>query len=228
MIFTLLSMGLFLVVITVLIAWLVLLICTSAIIFAQISLSLILAFVLSQCNLVLVPGGGFLNYLAFAVIILTVVFGVTTLFPRVGTALNFLCTILVSNVSVYIMCIMFGGIISAIVKSDFELNLGYELLVKFICAGMAIYGMVSQSRAPYDSSKYIIVRAIERFVASIMYAVGLLFLFISLGGNWHLHALVGILLFIVFVVGAYIADVRLFGKGIFHLNDNGQGNIMPK
>lgn len=227
MIGTVILLGFLLAALAVLVASVVIFICTSAIVFSRITLSLMVALVMTQNGMELVPGGGFLNYVACVIIVLAVVYFISTLFPRVDVALNFLSTVLISTVVVYIVTVICGTLISAIAGKTFAFTTGYEILIKAISTGAAVFGLITLSnRASYDSPKTKIAQVLERLVASLIYGAALIFLFVSLNHNWELNGIIGIALFLVFTVVAYIADIRLFGKDVLGLNE--EEHTMPR
>ena len=200
--------------------------CASAIIFSRVAFSLAAAFVVSQGSIMLVASSGFLNYIAWTLVIMGIVYGLST-FPRVDMALKFLCTILLSVVLVFLVVTMFGGIIAAIAKKEFVFSTAYEILVKVICTLFAFGSMLVHKKPHYDSPDNLLMCNLERGLASLMYGFAVTFLFMSVGGNWNLSGFFAFLILIASTVAAFIADIRLAGKDILGLETHDEV-VMPK
>lgn len=200
--------------------------CASAIIFSRVAFSLAAALVVSQGDIMLVASSGFLNYVAWVLVIMGIVYALSTL-PRVDMALKFLCTILLSVVLIYLVIELFGGIIAAIAKTEFVFSAAYEILVKIICTIFAFVSMILFKKPHYDTPKNPIMYNLERGLASVMYGFAITFLFASVGGNWDLSPIMALLVLIISSVAAFIADIRLAGKDILGIESPDE-IIMPK
>ena len=112
--------------IALLVVYVVGILCASAVIFSRVAFSLVAAFVISEGDIMLVASSGFLNYLAWALVIMGAVYALSTL-PRVDMALKFLCTILLSVVLAFLVVSLFGSIIASIAKTEFVFSTAYGL-----------------------------------------------------------------------------------------------------
>lgn len=200
--------------------------CAGAIIFSRVAFSLAVALVASQAGMTLVPGGGFLNYVAWAIVVFGIVYLLSTL-PRVDMALKFLCTILLSVVIIYVVVSLFGSIIAAIAKTEFAFTTLFEIIVKVICLLFSFVAMFIGKKPHYDSPSNPIMYTLERVLASLMYGFAITFLFLSLQGNWELPILVMLLILVVSTVAAFVADIFLQGKDILGMNEKKEVS-MPK
>ena len=200
--------------------------CAGAVIFSRVSFSLAAAFILSQGRMTLVASSGFLNYVAWALVVMGVVYFISTL-PRVDMALKFLCTILLSVVMVYLALQLFGNIIAAIVKTKFVFSAPFEILVKVICILFAVFYMLVEKKPHYDCPENPILYNLERALASLMYGLAIAFLCFSIEGNWNIPAAVGIFVLVAGTVAAFIADVYLAGKDVLGL-DYSSETVVPK
>jgi hypothetical protein len=174
----------------------------------------------------LVPGSGFLNYVAWVIVILGIVYLLSTL-PRVDMALKFLCTILLSVVIIELVVSLFGNIIAAIAKTEFAFTTLFEIVVKVICLLFSFVAMLVGKKPHYDSPSNPIMYTLERVLASLMYGFASTFLFLSLQGNWELPILVMLLILVISTVAAFVADVFLQGKDILGLEERKKVS-MPK
>lgn len=190
--------------------------CASAVVFSRVAFSLAAALVISQGDIMLVANNGFLNYVAWALVVMGVVYFLSTL-PRVDMALKFLCTILLSVVIVEIAIMLLGSIIAAIAKTEFVFSTLYEILVKIVCTLFSLVYMIVGKKPHYDSPTNPIMYNLERGLASLLYGFAITFLFISVGGNWDLPILVSLLILVISTIAAFIADIYLAGKDIFGL-----------
>lgn len=212
--------------IALVVVYAVAILCASAVIFSRVAFSLAAAFVISQGDIMLVASSGFLNYVAWALVIMGIVYALSTL-PRVDMALKFLCTILLSVVLAFLVVSLFGSIIASIAKTEFVFSTAYEILVKIICTLFSFVSMILIKKPHYDSPKKPIMYNLERGLASLLYGVAITFLFLSLGGNWDLSGILALLVLIVSTAAAFIVDVRLAGKDILGLESSDEV-VMPK
>ena len=95
-------------------------IATRAVLFGRATFSLCIAIVLNQEH-ILVPGGGFLNFVAWAMIVFGCVY-LLCLLPRVDIALHFSCTFVVSLVVAMAVCTLISGFLF----KEFETTLAAE------------------------------------------------------------------------------------------------------
>lgn len=200
--------------------------CASAVVFSRVAFSLAAALVISQGDIMLVANNGFLNYVAWALVVMGIVYFLSTL-PRVDMALKFLCTILLSVVIVEIAIMLLGSIIAAIAKTEFAFSTLYEILVKIVCTLFSLVYMFVGKKPHYDSPTSPIMYNLERGLASLLYSVAITFLFISMNGNWELPGLAILLVLAGSAIAAFIADIRLAGKDIFGLEKKDEVS-MPK
>ena len=176
-------------------AYLVFLLVTSAIAFARVAFGLAAALIVTQSSgLVLVPDNGFLNYVAWAVICLGVIFLLSSL-PQVDLALRFACTTMISVLLVFIVVYMFGGLFSSMAGQTFAINAFYEILIKVICVGLAVWAMLSQNKKAYDAPTNPLIRLAERVVASLLFGFAISFLAGSINNNWPLPEIAALLVF---------------------------------
>ena len=209
------------------VAYAVIILTSSAIVFSRVACALLAALMVSQGNIILVANSGFLNYVAWAVICLGIVYLLSTL-PRVDMALRFLCTILMSVVIIEIVVMLLGSIIAAILGEEFQMTAIYEILVKIVCVLFSVGSLIVQGKkASYDSPTNPLMNKLERLLASFMYGVSVTFLCISIGGNWELPVLVLLLVLVGSTAAAFVADIHLAGKDIFGLEEKEEVS-MPK
>lgn len=212
--------------IALLIVYLIAIFCASAILFSRVAFSLVVAFLVSQGDIMLVASSGGLNYIAWAMVVMGIVY-LLSMLPRVDMALKFFCNILLSVVLIEVVIVLFGSIIAAVLKTEFVFSTAYEVLIKIICTLFSLVYMYVGKKPHYDSPKNFILYNLERVLASLLYGTAITFLFVSLNQNWELPILVILLLWIVGTVGAFVADIYLAGKDIFGLEES-EEITMPK
>ena len=200
--------------------------CASAVVFSRVAFSLVAALVVSQGDIMLVASSGFLNYVAWALAIMGIVYALSTL-PRVDMALKFLCTILLSVVLAYLVVELFGSIIAGIADTEFTFSTAYEVLVKIICVLFSFVSMIVFKKPHYDAPKNPIMYNLERGLASLLYGISFTFLCMSLNGNWKLATFPTLLILVVSTAAAFVADIYLAGKDILGLESSDE-IIMPK
>ena len=195
----------------------IVLLSTGAVVFSRIALALLFALIGVQNGLVLVATSGFLNYVAWLVIALGGIYLLSTL-PRVGHALKFFSTILASIFAINLTVMLFGGVISALLRRDFQVPILLELGITLVCAVVSGIALLAQEkRADYDLPKNPILNILERGLASVLYGLSAVILCSSTHGNWALPGIVSLLVLIVGTAGAYVADIYLRDKDIFGL-----------
>lgn len=212
--------------IAVAIVCVVAMLCASAILFSRVAFSLAVALIMSQGEVMLVASNGFLNFVAWALVVMGIVYFLAMM-PRVDMALKFLCTILLSVVIVCVVIQMCGGIIAAIAKTEFKFSSAYEILVKIVCCLFSAVYMVVGKKPSYDSPSNKLLNILERLLASVIYGVAVTFLTLSFGGNWESSILLTLLTFVVSTVAAYVADICLAGKDVLGLESSDEV-VMPK
>ena len=196
---------LLLAVIALVVAYLVFLLVTSAIVFARVAFGLAMALMLQQTSgLLLVPGSGFLNYVAWAVICLGLIFLLSSL-PQVDLALRFSCTVIVSVFLVFFVSYLFGGLFSSIAGKTFTISTLFEIVIKLVCLGLAVWAMLFQNKKSYDAPKNPLIRLAERVLASLVFGLAITFLFPSLNNNWPLSDIVLLLIFAGSSVAVFFA-----------------------
>lgn len=183
---------------------------TSAIAFARVAFGLLAALVLTQSvRFQLVPDNGFLNYVAWAIIALGLIFLLSAL-PRVDVALRFFSTILMSELSIMIVLSLMGGLIGSIIGKDFAVTTVYELVIKGLCLILSAIAIFLQVRkSPYDPPDNILLRLTERVLASLIFGGAIAFLCGSLHNNWRTSDLMLILAFAGSSVAAFVFIPRL-------------------
>ncbi len=197
----------------------IVLLSTGAVVFSRIALALLFALIGVQNGPMLVASSGFLNYVAWLVIALAAIYLLSTL-PRVGHALKFFSTALASIFAINIVVMIFGGVISALLRRDFQVPILLELGITLVCAVVSGIALLAQEkRADYDLPKNPILNILERGLASVLYGLSAVLLSNSAHGNWSLPALISLLVFVVATIGAYVADLFLRGKDIFGLEE---------
>ena len=200
--------------------------CASAVIFSRVAFSLAAALEISRSNIVLVANNEFLNYVAWALVVMGVVYFLSTL-PRVDMALKFFCTILLSVVVVELVIMLLGSIIAAIAKTEFVFSTLYEILVKIVCTLFSLAYMLVGKKPHYDSPTNLIMYNLERGLASLLYGLAITFLFISISANWKLPGFILLLVLVISTIAAFIADIYLAGKDILGLESKEEVS-MPK
>ena len=175
----------------------VILFTSGAILFSRVACALLAALVASQGDLVLVADSGFLNYVAWASVCIGVIY-LFTLLPRVDMALRFFCTIFMSVFLIEVLVTMCGGIFAAIKGSEFQLTGPWEILIKAVCLLFSLGSMIIQGkRTVYEHATGKLMDLLERLGAAVLYGVSILFLSVSLTGNWEIPEAVGLLIFLV-------------------------------
>lgn len=224
---TILFLCLLMVILACTIAYLVILFVSSTIVYSRVAFSLLMALVTSQSDLKLVENSGFLNFVAWTFIFLGIIYLLANL-PRVDQAMRFFCTIFMSVMVIYIVAMIFGSIIAAIMGSEFRINALYEILIKIVCLLFALGAMLSDERsAEYNSPKNVILCHAERLLASTMYGFSATFLCWSIADNWYYSGVISVLVIIVGTVGAFFADIYLRDKDILGLKKEKEVE-MPK
>lgn len=184
---------------------------TNAIIFARATLALCVALLLSQGDCILVPDQGFLNFLAWALIVFGAIYFLAIL-PRVDTAIQFLCTMIVS----LIITVLAGWLIGSIFVKDFEMTALYEIVIKVVCIGMSVFGVYLRGKKlASESSSHLLVRFFDRFLASALYSCAIFLAFLPLHNQWDFPLGAQWAVLIVGVVGTYVADIFLANKLLF-------------
>ena len=186
---------------------------------SRVTFSLLAALALHQNSVTLVADSGFLNYMAWAIIVLLAVY-LLAMLPRVDLAMKFFCNILISVFMVFFVITLFGGVISSIRGEDFALNLGWELLIKVICLGFSVYSLLTQKRkASYEATKNGFLLLLERVFAALMYSTALAFLTLSISGSYNVSSGLLIAIWAVATVAAFLADLKLTKIGFFERQD---------
>ncbi len=220
-------LALILLTIACLVTALVIFLTTSAIVFSRVAFALLAALLASQGNLVLVPGGGFLNYVAWAALFFGLVY-LLSMLPRVDKALKFFCTILMSSLIIEITVMLLGGIIVAIQGEEFEMTVFFQILIKVVCTVFAAIALIAQTKkAPYDYPTKAFTNLMDRTLASLMYGVSAAFLSISLHNSWPLPGVVAVIILLGVAAAAYVADIYLAGKNLFG-SEEPKEVVMPK
>ena len=202
---------------------LVLLLATSAILFAKGAFALLAAWIISQQNLDLVPNSGFLNFLAWAIICFFVIYFLSIL-PRVDIALRFSSTFLISLFITYLAAMIIGSIFI----KDFKMTVLYEAIIKIICIGISAFGIYLQGKKfESESSSNPIVLNLDRLLASLVYGFSLLFLFVSLSGSLNISITAQYIIVAVVAVVTFIADI-FFAKKLFFGYTPSNEVVMPK
>lgn len=187
---------------------------------SRVTFSLLAGLVLHQNSVTLIPDSGFLNFLAWAVIVLIVVY-LLAMLPRVDLALKFFCNILVSVFTVLLVFGIFGGLISSMMKKTFEVTVGIEIIIKVVCLGFSIYSLLTQKRkASYEATKNKFMLLLERVAAALMYGAALTFISLplssssyTLGDGWIIAIMA------VTTAGAFLLDLKLTKIGFFERKD---------
>ena len=202
---------LFLILAAVLIAFGAFWLATNAIIFARATLALCVALLLSQSDCILVPDQKFLNFLAWALISFGVIYFLA-IFPRVDTAIHFLCTLIVSLFITELVGLLIGNIF----VKDFEMSALYEITIKVVCIGMSVFGVFLRGKKlPSESSSHLLVRFFDRLLASAMYGFSFLLICAPIHNHWDLALTAQWIVFIAGIVGTYVADIFFAKKLLF-------------
>lgn len=202
---------LFFIISSVLIASLVFWVATRAIIFARATLALCIALLLSQSDCILIPNHGFLNFLAWAIISFGVIYFLSIL-PRADVSIQFLCTMIVSLVVTELV----GTLIGNIFVKNFEMTALYEITIKLVCIGTSLFGIYIQGKKlSSESSSHILVRFVDRLLASLLYGISFFLICFSFHNNWVLPPIVQLIVLIAIIVGTYVADLFLANKVLF-------------
>lgn len=225
--FTMIFLCLLMIMLACAVAYLVILFISSTIVYSRVAFSLLMALVSCQSDIKLVTTSGFLNFVAWTFIFLGIIYLLANL-PRVDQAMRFFCTIFMSVMVIYIVAVLFGGIIATIMGSEFRINALYEILIKIVCLLFALGAMLSDERtAEYNAPKNVILCHAERLLASVIYGFSATFLCWSIAGNWYYSAVISILVIVAGTVGAFFADIHLRGKDILGLKKEKEVE-MPK
>lgn len=186
---------------------------------SRVTFSLLAGLVLHQSSVTLVPQSGFLNFLAWAIIVLVVVY-LLAMLPRVDLALKFFCNMLVSLFTVFLVVSLFGGLISTIMGKTFEISLLYEIIIKVVCFGFSVYALLTQKRkASYEATKNKFLLGVERVFSALMYGTALTFICTSMGNNYSIADGWLIAILAVTTVGAFLLDFKLTKIGFFERKD---------
>ena len=152
--------------------------------------------------------GGFKSYVIWLAIISAVCL-ILCLAPRMNRSFLFLCNTLITHIA--------SGIVISICCSLFMHNQKPELYVEMIIKAICLFGSIVALSGQSELTKEIrgtnirLLVIVERVIASFVYALALLFLFgISFNNHYKLSLAVGILIFGVSFVLAYIFDNTLF------------------
>ncbi len=187
---------------------------------SRVTFSLLAGLVLHQGNIVLVPESGFLNYLAWTIIVLMVVY-LLAMLPRVDLSLKFFCNILISLFMVYLVISLFGGVISSLMGKDFEITLLLEIIIKVVCLGFSIYSLLAQNRkAAYEATTNKFFLLLERVIAALMYGAAISFICSPMGSHYNLAEGWTYAIFVIVTVGAFLADLKLTKIGFFERKDS--------
>ena len=186
---------------------------TRAIIFARALLSICIAIMLSHYGYKFVPDQGFLNFLAWALICFGVVHFLSML-PRVDISIRFFCTIVISIFTTELVAMFIGVIFND--DTTFKVTIVHEIVNKIICVGVAVYGIIAQGKKfSSESSRHLIVRIFDRFLASLFYTLSLIIISLSIHAYWQISFPVLVVLLVVGFAGTFVADVFLANKLLF-------------
>lgn len=184
---------------------------TRAIIFARALFSICVAIMLSHYGYKFVPDQGFLNFLAWALICFGAVYFLSML-PRVDISTRFFCTIVVSTFTTELVAMLVG----LIFNSSFEVTIVHEVVNKIICFGIAVYAIITQGKKfPSESSRHLVVRILDRFLASLFYTLSFIIISLSIHAYWQISFPVLIVVVIVGFAGTFIADIFFANKLLF-------------
>lgn len=186
---------------------------------SRVTFSLLAGLVLHQSSVTLVPQSGFLNFLAWAIIVLVVVY-LLAMLPRVDLALKFFCNMLVSWFTVLLAFGIFGGLISSMMHKPFEITVVYEIIIKVVCLGFSIYSLLTQKRkASYEATKNKFLLGVERVFAALMYGAALTFVCMPINNNYAIGDGWLIAILAVTTIGAFLLDLKLTKIGFFERKD---------
>ena len=181
---------------------------TCAVRFSRITLGLCIGVILMQSD-VRLADQNFLNFVAWAIIGVGGIFLLSQL-PRLDRALKFVSNLLISFLVSGILMGFAVGIISSISGNAFEIKWWLEILLKVCCLGFAVFMMLAdEKKKPFEYSKKPIVAIAERAAASFLYGFAMILIVPSMSNNWPMPEVLEWVLFAVFVVGAYVADIYL-------------------
>lgn len=176
--------------------------------FSRVTLGLLIGVVLMQSDFRLAEQN-FLNFVAWAIIGVGIIFALSAM-PRLDRALKFVSNLLISFLTAGILIMLGGGIVCGIAGTEFSMNIVFELILKIGCLAFAVVMMIADGKKkPFEYSKSVFVSIIERAIASLMYGFALLIVCSSIGNNYVIPEVLEWVLFGVFVVGTYIADIYL-------------------
>lgn len=186
---------------------------------SRVTFSLLAGLVLHQSSVTLVPQSGFLNFLAWAIIVLVVVY-LLAMLPRVDLALKFFCNMLVSWFTVLLAFGIFGGLISSMMHKPFEITVVYEIIIKVVCLGFSIYSLLTQKRkASYEATKNKFMLLVERVFAALMYGAALTFVCMPINNNYAIGDGWLIAILAVTTIGAFLLDLKLTKIGFYERKD---------
>ena len=186
---------------------------------SRVTFSLLAGLVLHQGSVTLIPDSGFLNFLAWTIIVLIVVY-LLAMLPRVDLSLKFFCNMLVSMFTVLLVFGIFGGLITSMMHKPFEITVGFEIVIKVVCLGFSIYSLLTQKRkASYEATKNKFMLLVERVFAALMYGTALTFMCMPINSNYTIGDGWLIAILAATTIGAFLLDLKLTKTGFFERQD---------
>lgn len=208
----------FILVIAVVCIGLVTVLLSSAIVFSRIAFALLCALITVQnSDIILVTGSGFLNFSAWTIVYIGIIF-LLSLLPNVDISLRFFCTVFISIYVITMVVLLIGSLITGNSPDrTFELTTTYEILIKIVCLILAFIA-VENGRA---SRKYLddaprngLMIQVERILSSCIIGITTAFLSVSINGNWPENPHITLAIWIVVGIAAYIIDTIGLGKSL--------------
>lgn len=200
------------------VAYLVIRLVSSAIIFSRVSMALAVALIVSQTGPELVPNYSFLNFVAWATIFFGAIY-LLSMLPRVDMALQFMCTNVVSLVIIEIIALLILSFSHTETGESYTLTLSLEIIIRIICIIFSVGAIIFKKKKPsYQSPSNIILLNLERLFSSLVYGMTITILLSSFGNTSEFPAWLDITILAVSTVIAFIVDILLFNKNILSLD----------
>lgn len=177
-----------------------------SIVFSRLAFAMLLAV---STSLTIVGNGGFWNFIAWTVIFFGIIY-LLSLFPRIGGAIRFFCTMFISVMVIYIAVSIVGSIASG--DSDFTMHIVLEIIIKVICTFFSFRAMMAQTESGglFCFNNVIIVN-LERLIASVIYGIAMV-ICISMSQGRDIPLVVEIITLVGSTVLAFVLDIFLRGK----------------
>ena len=199
----------FTIVIAALLGSIVITFARKAVLFSKITFALFAALV-ANGHSPIIADNGLLSYLIWFAIFIAACL-LLCLAPRINFAFLFLC----NSVITYVIAIIAISILHTHIFDNYELTVPVEVAVKLVCLILSVYALLRQIRSTESikDTEIRILITIQRIIASLLYAIAVVFLVsVSFYNLYELSLLINILIFVFSFILAYIFDVILFER----------------